>query len=157
MDGMNGLGRGTGTLSPLGEWLFGAVFWIAGLAIIALAIGWIPSPPERFQAPRWVVGVAGILFVAGGFAPMSVRLGPDSWASRAIGAAALLPLATVFNWIAFGSGPRSFSGGISVMGLAGLNGGVSESSGRVFFGIAAVLMDLMVIAMLVKWVRRRAP
>jgi predicted lipid-binding transport protein (Tim44 family) len=63
----------------------------------------------------------------------------------------------VFNWIAFGSGPRSFSGGLSVMGSAGLNGGVSESSGRVFFGIAAVLMDLMVIAMLVKWVRRRVP
>jgi hypothetical protein len=66
------------SLSPGGQWLFAIAFWMAGLAIIALAVGWIPAPPEKFRAPHWVVGIAGVAFLAGGFAPLAARLGAGS-------------------------------------------------------------------------------
>jgi len=117
------------SLSPLGTWAFALIFWIAGSAILALAIGWIPSAPERFRAPHWVLGAAGLLFVAGGFAPLAAQWGANSWASRAVGALVLGPLATIFNWIAFGPGTRHDTGGLSIAGSAMSQGPVSDGGG----------------------------
>jgi hypothetical protein len=143
------------SLSPVGEWFFAIVFWIAGALILALAVGWIPAPPERFGAPHWVVGAAGFLFIAGGFVPLTTRLGPNSWASRCVGAAVLWPLALIFNWIAFGAGPRHFSGGLSLGGLGISQSAGSDTGGRIAFGIAAVMLDLFVVVVAVRWMRNK--
>jgi hypothetical protein len=143
------------SLSPAGEWFFALMFWIVGSLVLALAVGWIPAPPERFEAPRWVVGAAGFLFLAGGFVPLAARSGPNSWASRCVGAAVLWPLALIFNWIAFGAGPRHFPGGWSIGGLGISQGSGSDTGGRIVFGIAAVVLDLIVIAVAVRWMRNK--
>ena len=59
---------GVSGLSPSGEWLFATVFWIAALAILALALGLLPFPIEKLPAPRWLIGVAALLFIAAGCA-----------------------------------------------------------------------------------------
>jgi hypothetical protein len=89
--------RDSQRLSPLGAWLFALIFWSAGSAIVALAVGWIPSSPEKFHAPHWLVGVTGLAFIAGGFAPLIQGLPPDSWPSRGVVAGVLLPLAALAN------------------------------------------------------------
>lgn len=48
------------------RWL-GPLFMVIGLAIAAVAVGLIPAPPESFKAPRWVLGLCGLIFFAGGF------------------------------------------------------------------------------------------
>jgi hypothetical protein len=143
------------SLSPGGEWLFALMFWIVGSLILALAVGWIPAPPEHFEAPHWVVGAAGLLFLAGGFVPLAARSGANSWASRCVGTAVLLPLALIFNWIAFGAGLRHFSGGLSIGGLGISQSSGSDMGGRIVFGIAAVVLDLIVIAVAVRWMRNK--
>jgi hypothetical protein len=139
-------------LSPLGAWLFALVFWVAGGCIVALAMDWIHAPPENFHAPRWVVGTAGLMFVAGGFAPLIANGGQDTFASRALALIVLGGFASISNWIAFGSGPRHFSGGTSVAGLSS-SAPVSEISGRIAFGVGAVILDAMLVWILVKSAR----
>jgi hypothetical protein len=140
-------------LSPVGEWLVATACSVAGLTILALAVGVIPYPPGQPSAPRWVIGLAACLFIAGGWVPMAVRWGAESWKSRLVGAGVLLPLTTVFNWIAFGPGPRVFSGGMAVAGSAATHGAVPESIGRIAFGVVAVLLDVWVVVIVVKWMR----
>ena len=141
------------SLSPRGEWLFAFAFWMAGLAIIALALGWIPAPPEYFHAPRWVVAVAGAAFVSGGFAPLAARLGPASLLSQFVGGGVVVPLTLIANWVAFGPGSRQFSGGLSIGGLAMSPASTSELAGRVVFGFGAVLLDIFVIAIVIRVLR----
>ncbi len=143
-------------LSPLGEWLFGAVFWIVGGLIMALALGWIPSRPENFHSPRWVLGVAGGVFFLGGFAPLISRLGPDSVISRNFLLLFVGAFASIFNWIAFGPGPRRFSGGMSIGPFSSV-ARASEMSGRIAFGISAVFIDLVLLSLLWKAMRPSPP
>ena len=61
-------------------------------------------------------------------------------------------LAAVFNWVAFGPGPRAFSGGISIP-FVSVSGPQSEWSGRVAFGAGAVLIDAFVLWVIVRGLR----
>lgn len=142
-------GDKSSSLSPCGEWLFALAFWIAGSAIIALAVGWIPAAAQSLQAPRWVVGVAGVTFLAGGFAPLAARLGPKSIVSQVVGGGIVLPLTLVANWVAFGSGPRQFSGGLT-LGFVTVSQRASEMSGRIAFGIVAILLDILIATIAVR-------
>jgi hypothetical protein len=144
-------------MSPIGEFLFAAVFGAAGLALLSIAIGWIDLPAQSMEAPRWVLGAAGIMFLAGGFVPMTIRRGPNAWQSRLIGAVVLLALAAIFNWIAFGPGSRQFTSTFSFGGSTGQRAAVGESSGRMIFGVIAVLIDLLVVAVAIRWMRARKP
>lgn len=55
-------------------------------------------------------------------------------------------LGAVFNWVAFGSGERHFSGTTSIFGV-GRPSKISETEGRVAFGVFAVLIDVFFIMM----------
>ena len=46
--------------------LFGLAFFIAGLPILGIGLGWINSPQSSIHAPLWVIGACGGLFVAVG-------------------------------------------------------------------------------------------
>ncbi len=50
--------------------------------------------------------------------------------------------AVVANWVAFGPGERQFSGGIDIpLGLFSVE--TSETTGRIVFGIGAVLLEVI--------------
>ena len=141
-------------LPPVGEWLFAVAFWIAALAILALALGLLPLPIGKLPAPRWLIGVAALLFIAAGFAPRATRWGASSWKTRAVGAGVLWSLAILFNYIAFGSGTRMFSSSVAVAGSVVERGVMPESGGRVLSACFAVALDVWVLAVAAKWLRR---
>jgi hypothetical protein len=137
------------SLSPRGAWLFALTFWTAGLAIIGVALGWIPIAAQDIHAPRWVGGAAGVTFIAAGFAPLVGRWGPASIMSQIVSAGVVLPLTLVANWVAFGPGVRQFSGGLS-FGFFALSQRTSELSGRIAFGIGAILLDILIVMFVVR-------
>lgn len=141
-------------LSRRAEWLCASVFLLAGLAIFAVACGWIAVDPARASTPRWVLAAAAAMFCAGGFVPMTIRLGADAWQTRLVGAIVLLALAAIFNWTAFGPGTRTFTSTFSLGGSLVDRAATSERTGRIIFGVAAALLDVFVIAVGVRWARR---
>jgi len=46
--------------------LFGLAFFIAGLPILGIGMGWINYPQSSIHAPMWIIGVCGGLFAAVG-------------------------------------------------------------------------------------------
>jgi hypothetical protein len=128
-------------------------FWTAGSATIAVGMGWISFPPKALHVPRWVIALTGLAFAAAGFAPLATRLGRYARVSQAAALVAFASLAVIVNWVAFGPGPRQFAGGISVGGFAIASPSGSEIGGRVMFGVGAVILDLIVLAVLASKLR----
>jgi hypothetical protein len=60
---------------------------------------------------------------------------------------------TLSAWIAWGPGPRSFTGGVGG-GSVGVGGMVGESMGRAVFGVSAVVTGLVGVWMLSWGIRR---
>jgi hypothetical protein len=143
------------SLSPRIAWACAVACWGIGLAIVGVALGVIPTAPENILAPRWVVGAAGVIFIAGGFAPLANRWGPSLVVSNIVGLGILLPLTLVAHWVAFGPGTRQFSGGFGVGPLV-ISNGTSELPGRIAFGIGAILLDIFIVALVVRLVRKKA-
>lgn len=122
-------------------------FVLAGLGIVLLAVGVIGSN-QRLEAPRWVVAAAGLAFVLLGAA---LATGPTpgtpeaasaqtTWRTFLFGGAIVGLMAAIFDWIAFGPGERRFGGTLAVPFVA-ISGRGSELTGRILFGIGAVLLD----------------
>jgi hypothetical protein len=145
---------GSGSSNAGGGWLLALLIWAAGGAIIGVAAGWIPSDPESLHGPRWVLAVVGLALVACGFAPLASRAGTSSWASQIAGLGTLAALTVIANWVAFGSGPRQFSGGFGIGGLELSQDSQSEIGGRIVFGIGALMLDAFVVMIISRWLRR---
>jgi len=124
----------------------------------------VPMRPRTGDAPLWIAVVAGIAFVLGG---ISVAVGaihgvsetgdlPEdaSWWMRLfyylIGVAVAGALASIGTWVAFGAGPRTFSG----TGMFMLSLEVNAMIGRIMFGIGAVLAWLITIVLAVSGARK---
>lgn len=128
-----------------------------GALIILVAVGVIPGS-ARDDAPRWVLIATGLVFVFGGAAivvgygvaggmapdgdlapgtPFGVRL-----VQYLLGLGITVSLALVASWIAFGPGPRHFTG----IGFFASRE-VDEMVGRVVFGVGAGLVWLFVVAL----------
>lgn len=147
-----------------GSLWFGLLFAAAGALIMLVAIDVIHSPEESFNAPRWVVLVAGLCFFGAGvyvsFSDPRFDGIKDEWWYRIIVTAALaaipLSLIAVLNWVAFGPGEREFSGGVSLPFISIFTENSSQIMGRCVFGTSAVLSDLVLIVIAVraavKWV-----
>jgi hypothetical protein len=133
-------------LGSRGAWVMAIAFFADGALLLALAFGLIGGDRVSGDTPRWVIAAAGVLFGAGGFVPLSAT-DQVSWRiGQWMGLLAATGLATVFHWIAFGAGPRRFTGGISAFGLTMGQANHSELMGRIFFGFFAVILDLMLLA-----------
>jgi hypothetical protein len=137
----------------------GTASGLGGILILLLAVGVIGDPRD-VHAPRWVVGAAGLAFVLAGIV---VAIGPAdgrptaasapvAWRSRLVGGAIVGLMAVAPNWIAFGPGERRF-GGMLGLPLLAVSPAVSETTGRVAFGIAAVLLDAIFAWIVVRGIR----
>lgn len=145
--------KGVRKLSPAGAVIMASVFTLAGGAILALALGWIPIDPAKLEAPRWVIASAGVMFIAGGMMPLGHAFSLPAWLGPLTGLIAAAALALVFNWIAFFPGERHFSGSSSLLGFQMGTSAAGEMSGRIVFGACAMLVDALVLVGLVRLLR----
>lgn len=150
----------------------GGAFLLAGTMIFLIALNWIAVDPARIHAPRWVLGLIGGMFALSGLAILYFGIanglgrGPGSAGERdpeafsvigwLLGLVIVGGMAVVAGWIAFGPGERAFSGSIGVGGVSVGGSGGSETVGRWFFGIGAVLTGAFGVWGLVYGLRRLA-
>jgi hypothetical protein len=69
-----------------------------------------------------------------------------------LGGAIVGLMAVILNWIAFGPGERGFGGGLALP-FVSVSGPASEWTGRVAFGIGAVLVDVFLVWMTARGLR----
>lgn len=130
--------------------LIGAVFLLAGMLAMSVALGWFAASPEELGAPLWMVGCGGGFFALTGLA----FLLPDRHArARGLIAAILTSaLAAVFDWIAFAAGDRAFGGTFALGRLSDL-AAAPENASRVFFAMFATLLSLLALWAWARWLR----
>jgi Protein of unknown function (DUF3592) len=111
----------------------------AGLMITGLALDRaIHAGP--FTADSLMALPAGLMFV---FAGILIGLPPQFERWRSMIATLLVTcFALTFDWVAFGPGERHFTGSINGVGFV-----PSETMGRFFFGVFAVLLDVCAVGM----------
>ena len=145
-------------LSPGATAWVGTLFALMGLAILFVALGIIPTDESKLHAPHWVVGAAGLMFFLAGIAiltgppPDTPEASRTTWRTFLLGLGIVGALAAVFNWVAFGPGPRAFGGSVSIP-FVSVSGASSERSGRIAFGIAAVVIDAFAVWVIVRGLR----
>jgi hypothetical protein len=148
-------------MSPRLAIVLGLLCAAVGVVIILAGVGVLPlAPAPDVQRSPWVVVCAGLMFVFVGAAlivgfAVAGGSGPDGdlpagtpfgvrLLQYLLGLGIVGSLTAIFTWIAFGPGERHFS---STVVLPFMTRGVAsgETSGRVVFGIAAVLIWLFLV------------
>jgi hypothetical protein len=129
---------------------------------IAAALGVLGRRPD--DAPPWVLVATGLVFALAGCAiivgyAVAPAVGPDGQLDPStpfgvqvlqflLGIGFVISLVSVFAWVAFGGGPRNFTSSVSLpIGTRVSHG--DERSGRIAFGVAAILGGLMAVATIV--------
>jgi len=124
----------------------------AGLAFVLVAIDVIPVDPRNLHGPRWVGVAAGLAFILFGLAMVAMPAtspeaqGQVTWRGFILVFGILGSMAAMANWIAFGPGERHFSGTISFPFFA-ISSGSSEWTGRIAFGVGALILDVMLVVL----------
>lgn len=140
----------------------GLYFCLVGAALLP-----IPGGPNNLHAPLFVVFAAGLAFLLAGVAILMHGAGvTDSSGELAPGAPEWLRVfqflagvtifvcfGTIASFIAFAPGPREFT----TEAMGGVTAPVSAMTGRIAFGIGAVIIWLGTIAVVVSGVRRLFP
>jgi hypothetical protein len=153
-----------GPASPRTTFVCGLLAVAMGLFLLLVGLGAVPVNPRSVHAPLWTASAAGIAFMLAG---LSIAVGAihgvsetgelpkdTGWWMRlfyyAVGLVITGSLASVASWVAFGPGPRAFSG----TGMFLLSRETGDTVGRVVFGIGAVLTWLFTIAIAVSGARK---
>jgi hypothetical protein len=151
------------SLSPCTTFLCGLLAVAIGLFLLLIGLGAAPVNPGSVHGPLWIISAAGIAFMLAG---ISIAVGAihgvsetgdlpkdTSWWMRlfytVIGVIIAGALASIGSWVAFGPGPRTFSG----TGMFLLSPEAGEV-GRILFGFGAVLTWLCTIAIAVSGARK---
>jgi hypothetical protein len=140
----------TDELTPRGRAAVAAICFATGAGIAALAAGIIPADAAKFHAPHWVVGACGSVFMLAACLILIPATLPRL--QNFLGAVLLSLFAAIPGWIAFGPGPRVFGGSLS-FGVVTSATHPGESTGRVVFGVAAVVVGLFAAYAWVRWLR----
>ena len=123
---------------------------LAGAVLVALAAGIIPADEKMFNAPRWVVGACGLLLFFAGFLVIVPPEMPRM--KNFLGGMLLTTFAAVPGWIAFGPGQRAFGGSFSFGEIISASH-PGETTGRIVFGIAAVVLGCFAAYAWWRWLR----
>jgi hypothetical protein len=143
----------------------GALAAAVGGYFVLVGMGVLPVPGGRrnLHAPLWIVMCAGLAFFLGGAAVLlqaigranergELPAGAPQWLrviQYLIGVAIFASFALIGSWIAFGFGPRNFSGSFLFF-----DGPVSSVIGRTAFGIGAIITWLCTVAFAVSGARK---
>lgn len=132
---------------------FGGVFALTGAYIVGTSLGFLPSDPADFVAPRLVVAAAGMAFFLAGVwiafqSSLSVFGGETllaKWVQYILTLLILVAFVSVFLWVGLGPGERQFQTSTSV-GLVSASGTGDEVTGRLIFGGFGILVSLGVLS-----------
>ncbi len=125
---------------------FAVPFALVGVWILLVALDVVPTDPSTLYAPRWVMGLCGLVFLGAG-ALIWINLHGSPWMSDTAAFVIIASMALVASWIAFGPGDRHFGGSI---GLGPISVGTANSTlGRIVFGFCAV--TTWMIALIPLW------
>lgn len=150
--------------SPRTTFVCGLLAAAMGLFILLVGLGVVPVDPRSVHGPMWIAFAASLAFLLAG---ISIAVGAvngvsetgevpkdASWWMRlfyyVLGLAAAVALASIGSWVAFGPGPRAFSG----TGMFLLSRETGEIVGRIVFGFGAVLTWLIAIGLAVSGARK---
>jgi hypothetical protein len=129
--------------------LFGGVMLLIGGIILGAWFGLVPTDGGQFLAPPLVIISLGFCFVLGGLtlwiparAPVFLR--------TTFFFLSLVLLTILFNWTAFAPGVRYASS--TTFGPLTI-GGSGNIGGRIAFGLAALVVDALLVFSIVSWVR----
>jgi hypothetical protein len=142
--------------SRLAGVLLAAPFLVMGGFITGIGLEWVPYDPAKVHAPGWVIAVCGLMFVCGGLATLRATWNQDPRPQPIFGVAVLLGLTLVCNWVAFGEGERRFTSTTSINDTVVDSRPVEEGTGRFVFGIGAVILDFVLIALVINYLRKRS-
>ena len=138
-------------LSPSGRIAIGLAMTALGLGIVALGVGYLMQDPRKLRSGEVAALPMGVVFAAGG---AMLALPERLVRTRAlVGTLLITAFALTFDWIAFGPGERQFNGGFS-SGPIAVHLSPGETPGRVVFGIAAVMMDVLAMVVWFRLLRR---
>ncbi|MBN2556210.1 MAG: hypothetical protein JXA97_09770 [Anaerolineales bacterium] len=138
-----------GVAGPL---IMALVAFSAGMFIVLMAIGVIAVSEESILVPRWILLLVGAAFTLAAFA-ITIDALIGIWpggrelllvAKGVIVFLLMISFAVPFHWIAFGSGERTFTSTVSGP-VVSVSGDGSQLGGRIMFGAAAVMMDVVFI------------
>lgn len=128
---------------------------LAGAFVSGIGLGWVPYDPAKVHAPGWVIVLCGLVFVCGGLAVFSATWNRESKPQPIFGAAILIGLTLICNWVAFGEGERRFTATTSVNDSDIDSRPIDEGAGRFVFGVAAVILDAALATYLISAWRKR--
>ena len=145
----------------LGSMIFGGIFFLVGAFIVLISADIIHADPSSFNAPRWVGGAAGGVFMlAGMMVAIQGSFGPDGmqtklylWLQFLFGLAFMILFSSVFLWVGFGPGEREFTSSTS-FGPISTSGSGSVSTGRLVFGASGLMMVFFTIVMAISNFRK---
>jgi len=135
----NQLGMSNTQLSPGGQYAIGAACCLLGVGLLAVsATIFLQDSASGWSSDAIPGAGAGAVFAFGG----AVMLTPPGRGRLRLVLAALLVTswALATDWIAFGPGARQFTTSISRSGSVSFP--VDPLTGRIMFGIVALLLDL---------------
>jgi hypothetical protein len=150
--------------SPRTTFVCGLLAVGMGLLLVLIGFGVIKPGGKGMHAPLWIATCAGLVFMLAG---ISIAVGAihgvsstgelpkdAGWWSRlfyyALGLLICAGLAAIGSWVAFGPGPRVFSG----TGMTFMSKGANELIGRIVFGFGAVVTWLILLAFAVTGARK---
>ena len=133
--------------------LVGGLVALAGVMVILAALDVAPFDQASRHAPRWVVMLAGGLFVLAGVVVWTQGSPGAQAAGQTAGYAMAIGLAAIGNWVAFGPGTRACTSTLSFFGF-GTWRRAPDLECRIAFGIGALMTDAIVLMMAADAVRR---
>ena len=125
-------------LSPGARIAIGVAIALAGVAacVMGIVTAWAHAP---FSDDHWLGLPLGVALASFG---ALLALPPERMRLRGILAALIVTgFALTFDWIAFGPGERHFTASAGGGG-AGVHTAVGSKTGRIAFGVFAVLLDV---------------
>lgn len=124
--------------------LFGSCFLAAGSFIFLAVLNLIPNSLSHTSAGTVFGTLGSATFAFAGLGMVLYAVGLPNVAAKA-GLMALLAFVLTFNWIAFGPGERQFQTTSSSSWGGKRVSTASETEGRILFGLAALVMDGLIL------------